>query len=215
LCAATSTRSGRVDLALGQPLAQLVGRQVDQFDRVGHVQQRIGHLLMHGDAGDLAHSVGAALEVLDIDRGVDVDAGLEQLEHILITLEVARAGGVGVGQFVDQHQLRRPRQDGVEVHLLRMAPRYSTLRVAPAPARPAMLRVSARPWVSTHADDDIHPIRLAASWAAQHRVGLAHPRRPCRRRASAGRAVARASWRWIAASSASGSGTMFVPYRLL
>ena len=30
---------------------------------------------------------------------------------------MAAAGGIGMGELVDQHQLRPPRQDGVEIHL--------------------------------------------------------------------------------------------------
>ncbi|MCY1432958.1 hypothetical protein D9M71_489760 [compost metagenome] len=56
--------------------------------------------------------------MLDVDRGVDVDAGVEQLLHVLPALGVAAAGGVGVGQFVDQHQRRRGLEQAVEVHFL-------------------------------------------------------------------------------------------------
>jgi hypothetical protein len=95
---------GRVDLAFGQPFAQLVRRQVDQFDFIGQIEQRVGHLLMHSHTGDLPHGVGAALEVLDVDGRVHVDAGFQQFEHVLVALAMAHAGRVGVGQFVDQDQ---------------------------------------------------------------------------------------------------------------
>ena len=45
---------GDVDLALAQPLEQVVGRQVDQLDLVGLLEDRVGHRLADDDAGDLA-----------------------------------------------------------------------------------------------------------------------------------------------------------------
>ena len=68
--------------------------------------------------GDLRDDVVQALDVLDVDGGVDVDAVAEQLLDIEIALGVAAAGRVGVGELVDQHDLRTARDDGVEVHLL-------------------------------------------------------------------------------------------------
>ena len=43
--------------------------------------------------------------------------GAEQLLDVLVALGVAAAGGVGVGQLVDQADGRPAREDGVEVHL--------------------------------------------------------------------------------------------------
>ena len=44
---------GDVDLALGEPLEQLLGREVDELDLVGALEHRVGHGLAHLDAGDL------------------------------------------------------------------------------------------------------------------------------------------------------------------
>ena len=44
--------------------------------------------------------------MLDVERGADVDAGGEQLLDVQVALGVAAAGRVGVGELVDQHQLR-------------------------------------------------------------------------------------------------------------
>ena len=44
--------------------------------------------------------------MLDVERRIDVDPGGEQFLDILIALGVAAARRVGVGEFVDQHQLR-------------------------------------------------------------------------------------------------------------
>ena len=42
------------------------------------------------------------LDVLDIDRGHHVDAGVEQLQHIFVTLAILSPRNVGVGQFVNR-----------------------------------------------------------------------------------------------------------------
>ena len=65
---------GDIDLAFLQPLDQIVRREVDQFDGVGAVEHRIRHGLAHPHMGDLRDHVVEALDVLDVDRGIDVDA---------------------------------------------------------------------------------------------------------------------------------------------
>ena len=75
------------------------------------------------NAGDAGDDVVEAFDVLDIERGPDVDAGREQVEHVEMALGVAAAlagvvGLVAVGEFVDQGQRRAAGEQGVEVHLL-------------------------------------------------------------------------------------------------
>ena len=106
-----------VDLALLEALDQIVGREIDQFDRVGAVEHRIRHGFAHPDAGDLGDDIVEALDVLDIDGGIDVDAVAENFFDVEIALGVPAAGRIGVGKFIDQHDLRMTCDDGVEVHL--------------------------------------------------------------------------------------------------
>ena len=75
------------------------------------VEDRVGHRLAHADAGDLGDHVVQALDVLDVDRRVDVDAGGEQLLDVEIALGMPAARRVGVGELVDQHELRPALQD--------------------------------------------------------------------------------------------------------
>ena len=107
-----------VDLALLEPRDQIVGGEVDDLDVVGPVDDRIRHRLAHPDAGDLGDDVVQALDVLDVQRGVDVDAGREQLLDVLPALGVPALGRVGMGELVDQGELRAAGQQRVEVHLL-------------------------------------------------------------------------------------------------
>ena len=56
--------------------------------------------------------------MLDVERGVDVDPGGEQLLHVLLALGMAGAGDVGVGELVDQDERGPAREDGVDVHFV-------------------------------------------------------------------------------------------------
>ncbi len=53
--------------------------------------------------------------MLDVQRGPDVDAGVQQVFHILPALGVAAAGHVGMGIFVHKQQLRPAGQRAFEV----------------------------------------------------------------------------------------------------
>ena len=166
-----------IDLAVLQALDQVVRRQVDQLDVVGLVDDRIRHGLAHADAGDLRDDVVQAFDVLDVERGVDVDAGGDQLLDIHVALGMAAARRVGVRQLIDQRELRAARQEGVEIHLLQRAP-----VVLDAPARDDLQAVEQclgflAPVRLDHADDDIDAFLHARAGGGEHLVGLADARR--------------------------------------
>ena len=95
---------GDVDLAFLQALDQVVGREVDELDRVGAVEDRVRHGLAHPHMRDLRDDVVQALDVLDVDRGIDVDAVVQQLLDVEIALGMAAARRIGVGKLVDQRR---------------------------------------------------------------------------------------------------------------
>jgi hypothetical protein len=107
-----------IDLALFKALEQVVGRQVDQLDLVGLLDDPVRHGFAHQHAGDLGHHIVQALDMLDVDGGVDVDASIQQLLDVLPALGVARTRRIGVRQLVHQDQRRPAGQGGVEVELL-------------------------------------------------------------------------------------------------
>ena len=112
---------GNVDLAFLEALDQVVGRQIDQFDTVGAVENSIGHHLPHAHTRDLRYDIVQALDVLDVDGGVDVDAGVQQLLDVLVALWMAAARDIGVRELVDQDQAGTPPQRGVDVELVQDA----------------------------------------------------------------------------------------------
>ncbi len=68
---------GKVDLAGAEAVEEFVGRKVDEFD-AGLVEDGVGDGFVNGGAGDLADGFGAAFDMLDVEGGVDVDAGIEE-----------------------------------------------------------------------------------------------------------------------------------------
>ena len=62
-----------VHLAFFQPLVQLFKGYVDHLDLVGPVKDRVGHGFLNADAGDLGDHVKLALEMLNVDRRIDID----------------------------------------------------------------------------------------------------------------------------------------------
>ena len=140
------------------------GRQVDDHDLVGAVEEAVGHPLAHVDVGLAQHQVVQALEVLDVERADHADARVEQLLDVLVALLVAAAGHVGVGQLVDQHEVGLPGEDGVEVHLLE---RHAAVhhRLARDDLEPGDLgeRLLA-PVRLDDAADDVDPLGPRAAW---------------------------------------------------
>ena len=55
--------------------------------------------------------------MLDIDRAQDIDLAIQQQKDILVPFGEAGALDVGVGELVDECNLRRAREHGVDVHL--------------------------------------------------------------------------------------------------
>ena len=110
-----------IDLAVLQPLDQIVRSQVDQLNIVGLVDYRIRHRLAHPDARNPGDDVVQALDMLDVERGVDVDTGSDEFLDIHVTFGMPAAWCVGMRQFIDQRELWAARQQCVEIHLFQSA----------------------------------------------------------------------------------------------
>ena len=68
----------RVDLARLEPLDQVLHGEVEVHDLVGLLEEAVGHRLAHRDAGVARDELVERLEVLDVERADDVDAGAER-----------------------------------------------------------------------------------------------------------------------------------------
>ena len=134
------------------------------------------HGLPHADAGDLRHHVVQTLDVLDVERRVDIDALGQELFDVDIALGMPAAGDVGVGEFIDERQVRAARDQGVEIHLLERV-----ILVTDGPARKDLKAVEQSVGLFAamrldHADDDVRPVLSPSPGLLQHLVGLAHAR---------------------------------------
>ena len=115
--------------------------------------------------------------MLDVQRGDDADARAQDLLDVLVALRVAAAGGVGVGQLVDQGDGRPAGEHGVEVHLLQ-----HDAAVLDPPARHLLqladlgggLRPAVRLDEADHHVDALPPQPVSL---LEHVVGLADPGR--------------------------------------
>ena len=166
---------GRVDLAGAQTLEQRLRREVDQDHLVGGPQNRVGKGLPHPDPGQLGDLVVERLQVLDVDGGEDVDSRFEHVLDVLVALLVLHPGGVGMGQLVDQRQVRRPADHRIGIHLPqdrvpvgnpRLGNRLETLGESHRLAAVVRFQV---------ADHDVLPgFRLGVP-LLKHPIGLSHP----------------------------------------
>src|SRR5882672_6154844 len=171
---------GDVHLARLQPLEQHVGRRVDHHHLVCALEYAVGDGFLHAHAGDPGDDVVQALDVLHVDRGVDGDAGLEQLLDVLPALGMPRPRlaleGVAVRELVDEQDLRLARERGVEVEVAQRGAAVSDVPVRqPLESLEQRLGLGAAVRLDV-ADDDVHASRLERARVFQHGVGLADAR---------------------------------------
>src|SRR5262249_55204660 len=106
-----------VDLPVLKAADEVVGRQVHELDLGRLLQDRVGDRLPRRYLRHARNDVVQTLEMLDVQRRVDVDARVEKLRDVLPALGVARAGSVGVSQLVNQEEGGPADERGVEVEL--------------------------------------------------------------------------------------------------
>ncbi len=164
------------DFALAQPFDQVFGRQIDQLDLVGLFQHLIGQGLAYADAGDARDDVVQTLQMLDVQRRIDVDAGFQNVLDVLVAFGVATARRIGVGDVVDQRQLGPAGQHRVDVQLLRGTV-AADQGLAGQDLQAAQQRVGLLAAMSLdQGHHDVDPVARAALRVLEHRVGLADAR---------------------------------------
>src|SRR5258705_13317284 len=88
---------------------------MNKNDLVGKIENSIRNCFVDRNTTNLTDDIAAAGDVLDVERGVNTDAAIEQFEHILVTLRMTRARCVRVGQFIDNCETGMPREDRIEI----------------------------------------------------------------------------------------------------
>ncbi len=167
---------GYIHLSLAQALEQFAGGEVDHLDGIGLVKDAVRHGLLDLDAGHLPDHVVDAVDVLDVQGGVDADAGGQQFFHVHPALRVAKPGRVGVGQFVHQDDPRMPRERRVEVELAQRDASVLDLERRQG-LKPFQQGVCLGALVGLHvAHHQIHARRSLPLRRLEHGVGLTHSR---------------------------------------
>src|SRR5262249_34867919 len=94
-----------IDFTFTQALDQISRREVDDLDIIGLIEDTVGHGFAHAYPGDAGDDVVETLDMLNVERREDVDAGGDQLFDIEIALGMPASRRVGVGQLVDKYEL--------------------------------------------------------------------------------------------------------------
>ena len=168
---------GRVDLAVAQALAEQLGGDVHEVDLIRSADNVVRHRLRLADVGDGADDVPQGRQMLDVDRGENIDAGVEEHGDVLPALGIPAARDIGMGVFVHNRGPRRPGQDRVEIHLLKLR-----VPVGQPPGRDDFESLQQRPRLAAavvhgERDDDVLAALAEPVGFFEHLVGLAHTRR--------------------------------------
>ena len=121
--AAQRSLAQRGELAHGdgrpaQAADELLRLDVDELHLIRAVEHGIGNSVPGGDAGDGGNGIVQTLDVADVDRRVDIDAGLEQLVDVLTAPAVSAALRILMRQLVDKDERGPAPQRAVEVKFL-------------------------------------------------------------------------------------------------
>ena len=154
-----------------------LGRDVHEHDLVGLVEDPVRERLAHANAGELGIASLRLSRCWTFTVEMTSIPAVEHLLDVLIALLVAHPGRVGVRELVDQRQLGRAADDGVDVHLLERD--GAVLGVQPAhDLEPLGERRRLGPVVRLEvADHDVASLGVRLPPLLQHAVGLADARR--------------------------------------
>ena len=129
---------------------------------------------MNRYAGNLGNGFCAAFEVLDVECRENVNACIEQFQHVLVALRMAGFRRVGMGELVNENQFWFAGKRGIQVKFAQLNSAIFNL-----PAGNSWQTFGKRVgFLATMrfevADDDIAPGGEFAAGGFQHGVGLAH-----------------------------------------
>ncbi len=168
-------RLRRIDPPLDKPRPQLRRREIDHLDVGGEREHAVGDGLGDAHAGDAGDGIVQALEMLDIEGRPDIDPGVQQFDRVFPAFGMTAAGDVGVGEFVEQEQLRAAGERAIEVEFLDLAPAIGELS-ARQHREIANLRDGLAASVGfDQPGDNVNAVLALAPRRGQHLPGLADP----------------------------------------
>ena len=158
------------------PLAQGLGRDIDELHLVGGIQDPIRDRLPDDDARDPLDDVVVGLDVLHIKRGNHIDPGVTQVLDILPALLVIQAWGVRVSELIHERHFRVARKHRREIHLLQHGAAVRHL-LAGDDLEAGHELVGARPAVGLDVGNhDVFAALAPLASFPEHREGLARTR---------------------------------------
>ena len=92
-----------IDFSLIEAVKELLGAKINEFDRVGPVEKGVGDPFANYYAGDLFDEVCAALDMLNIDGGENIDTACQEFFNVLIAFRMTRTGNIRMRQLIDQN----------------------------------------------------------------------------------------------------------------
>lgn len=160
---------GGIDLARAQALAQPLRRRVDEDHVFRDLEEAVRQRLAHARSGQIEDGVAEPVEVLDVQRREDRDAGAQEREYVLIPFGVPTPGGVRVRELVDEGDGGRAGEQRVEIHLAVRAARERRQPDQFRRRRDAAVRLD-------EARDRVDARREQPVRAIEHRVRLSRAR---------------------------------------
>jgi hypothetical protein len=131
-----------------KPFLQIFDGEVEVDHLIGLFEEAVGNGFPHHHAGDSFDQVVEAFEVLHVEGADDIDASVDEFEHVEVAAFVAAAGRIGVRQLIDQGDLGLALEDLVQAHLLDRDPAVFDLAQGHDFEILHQAAVSDRPWVS-------------------------------------------------------------------
>ena len=92
---------------------QRLGGNVDDLHLIGLTQEEIGNCFGLRNTSDFFDNIMNGFEVLDVNGRNYIDTRRQNLLDILPTFLISRSSDIGVGELIDQDNLRFASQDGI------------------------------------------------------------------------------------------------------
>lgn len=166
-------RFAEVHLSFLQALNEVLGREIDQLDILGAVQDRVRHGLVDTYPRNASDDIVQTFQMLNVQRRINIDAGSQQLFDIHVSFGVSASFSVCVCKLIDEHKLGLALKNCIQVHLGEHA----------SFVRDALLgdlfetlgeKIGFDTAVCLHdANDDVDAVELAPSRLGEHLISLA------------------------------------------
>jgi hypothetical protein len=162
-----------VNVTAAHAIDKRFGSEVHHHGLGSAERNPIGDGFADSDARDGADRGSDTFNVLDVERGNDVDLRGEKFLNVFIAFAVAAAGNVGVGEFVDEDDAGAAGEDGVNIHLFERSAFVIDFPAGDGFELGGEFLDTLAAVSFDDADDDVFATAFAAEGFAQHAVGFA------------------------------------------